>query len=143
MAQIFVPYHLFRVEIADGRRHQTSHFAIDAVSGTLDVYRFEQGIADLDLVPLRSSNRVGARLDVGDAWPLLEDRLQRILFQTGFFRLRNPRVSGEPERVDLHVPYWVGFYEHGPQVRLQVLDAVRGRFEGAKARALVESWLVG
>lgn len=142
-AQVFVPYHLFRVEIADGRRHQSSHFAIDAVNGTLDVYRFEQGLADLDLVPLHSANRLDAALDARSAWPLLEDRLQRVLFQTGFFRLRNFRVSGEPEGIDLHVPYWVGFYENGPRVRLQVLDAIRGRFEGAKARALVESWLTG
>jgi hypothetical protein len=143
MAQIFVPYHVFRVEITDGRRHQTSHFAIDAVSGTLDIYRFEQGVAGLDLVSLRSSNRLNATLDVRTAWPLLEDQLQRALFQTGFFRLRNPRVSGEAEPIDLHVPYWVGFYENGQHVRLQVLDAVRGRFEGAKARALIESWLAG
>ena len=143
LAQIFVPYHLFRVEIADGRRHQTAHFAIDAVSGTLDLYRVEDGVAGLDLVPSRSANRLAATLDIWAAWPLLEHQLQRMLFQTGFFRLRNPRVSGQAESIDLHVPYWVGFYADGPHVRLEVLDAVRGRFEGAKARALVETWLAG
>jgi hypothetical protein len=47
------------------------------------------------------------------------------------------------ERVplDLHVPYWIGLYGTTAVRRLRVLDAVRRRFEGGKARALFEAWL--
>jgi hypothetical protein len=143
IAQVYIPYHLFRVEVADGPRRQTSHFALDAAAGTLDLYQFPDGAADLDLVPVRSRNRVNAALSVEEAWPLVACKLQRALFQAGFFRLRDPRLSGQHESVDLHVPYWVAFYEQGPALRLEVLDAVRGCVEGGKARAVVEGWLAG
>jgi hypothetical protein len=42
--------------------------------------------------------------------------------------------------VELHVPYWLGFY--GNKVaRCRAMDAVRRRIEGAKATALFESWI--
>jgi hypothetical protein len=143
IAAVYVPYHLFRVEISDGRRHQTSAFAVDAVTATLDLYRFEPGTTELDLVPVHSRNRITAAVSADDAWRLLAGKLQRALFQTGFFRLRDPRITGAREPIDLHVPYWVGFYQQGARVRLDVVDAVRRRIEGAKARALVEEWLAG
>jgi hypothetical protein len=143
MAQVYVPYHFFRVEFADGPRRQISHFALDAAAGTLDPYHFAHDATELDLVPVHSRNRLSAALSVEDAWPLLASRLQRALFQTGFFRLRDPRVSGYHEPVDLHVPYWIGFYEKGPRLGLVVLDAVRRRIEGGRARALFEEWLAG
>jgi hypothetical protein len=139
MAEVYVPYHLFRVTISDAGRHQTSYFALDAVTGTLDLYQFEDKPQDLRLV--RSRNRVRAAVDAEGAWPLLVGKLQRALFQSGFFKLRDPHLSGQIERTDLHVPYWIGFYERGPRVRLRVLDAVRRKFEGGKARALFERWL--
>jgi hypothetical protein len=143
VAEVYVPYHLFRVEISDGRRHQTSAFAVDAVTGTLDLYRFAPGTTDLDLVSVHSRNRLAATVSAGDAWPAVADKLQRALFQTGFFRLRDLHLTGSREPIDLHLPYWVGFYEQGARLRLDVVDAVRGRIEGAKARALFENWLAG
>jgi hypothetical protein len=125
--------------MADAGRRQTSHFAIDAVNGTLDVYRFEQAPDELDVV--HSRNRVPARLSKDEVWPRLAAELQRAIFQTGFFRLRDPRMSATAESLELHIPYWIGFYENAASVRLRVLDAVRCRFEGGKARALFEGWL--
>src|SRR5207253_6068746 len=55
-----------------------------------------------------------------------------MIFQKGFFRIRDLRICAEPVPLDLHVPYWIGFYDAGKSVRLRVLDAVRRRFEGAK-----------
>jgi hypothetical protein len=39
------------------------------------------------------------------------------------------------------MPYWLGFYGADGALRCRVLDAVRRRMEGAKARALFEHWL--
>jgi hypothetical protein len=138
MAAVYVPYHLFRVTMADAGQQESSYFAIDAVTGTLDVYRFDR-VPDLDVI--ESRNRIPARLSSNEAWPLLAAKVQRAIFQTGFFKLRDPRMSGTIERTDLHIPYWVGFYQNGGNVRLRVLDGVRCRFEGGKARALFEEWL--
>jgi hypothetical protein len=142
IALAFVPYHLFRVRIEDGTRLQSAAFAVDAVDGTLDPYSFGEDLRAIDMEPLASGNRIPASLTADAAWPLLQDRLRRMVFQTGFFRLRDPRLSAEREAIALHVPYWIGFREDGQSVGLDVIDAVRGRLEGAKARALVESWLI-
>ena len=114
---------------------------MDAVGGTLDPYRFERDPPDLSFQLSESHNVLTPRLEPEAAWPILVDKLRRAVFQTGFFRLRSPRFSVENEPLTLHFPYWVGFYADGPFVRVGVLDAVRQRFEGAKARALFETWL--
>jgi len=138
---VFVPYYLFHVQIEDLGRRQTGLFAVDAMGGTLDPYRFERNPPDLSVQLIESHNRLPPRVEPEAAWPILVDTLRRAVFQTGFFRLRSPRFSRENEPLILHLPYWVGFYADGPFVRLGVLDAVRNRFEGAKARALFETWL--
>jgi hypothetical protein len=141
VACVFVPYYCFHVTIADGVHHQTELFAVDAVRGTLDPYHFEGSLNTLGIEPIQSRNSLTATLEIEAAWPILVDKLRRLVFQTGFLRIRDPRFGVEREPLTLHLPYWVGFYEDGPLVRLQVLDAVRQRFEGAKARALFENWL--
>jgi hypothetical protein len=141
IARVFVPYYLFHVGIADGRRRQTGLFGVDAMRGTLDPYRFEGSLATISLERIHSGNSLTATLDAAIAWPILVDKLRRVVFQGGFWRVRNPRFSVEREPLIVHLPYWVGFYADGPRVRLEVLDGVRQSFEGAKARALVETWL--
>jgi len=141
IARAFVPYYAFHVTMADGRRQETSLFAVDAVHGTLDPFQFEGSVASLALEPINGSNSLTATLGVDAAWPILVDKLRRVVFQGGFWRIGTPRFSADREPLLLHVPYWVGFYADGPRVQLEVLDAVRRCFEGAKARALFQSWL--
>ena len=141
VADVYVPYHLFRVEIAERKRQQTSYVAVDALRGMLDPYQFERRLEDADLVTISSRNRMSATLDVEAASQVVIDTVRRILFQTGVYRLRSPRLSVHHEALELHVPYYLGFYGSGSIARLRVLDAVRRRFEGGKARALFEAWL--
>jgi hypothetical protein len=145
VADVYVPYHLFRVVIAEGRRQQISFVAVDARQGMLDPYQFDRPVEEADLVTIDSRNRVPVALDVPAASQVVIDAVRRILFQTGAYRLRTPRISVQHEALDLHVPYYLGFYgqegDRGSAARLRVFDAVRRRFEGAKARALFEAWL--
>lgn len=141
LAAVYVPFHLYRVEIANGPRRQTSHFAIDAVSGVLDLYRFEDAPADEALVEVRTRNRLAPRLADGEARHLLGEKLRRAVFQTGFFRVRSLSFDAQLAPLELHVPYWVGFHGDDAVRGLRVLDAVRRRFEGGKARALFDDWL--
>ena len=142
VALVHVPFRLYRVEIANGTRLSETCLALDAVDGSLDPYRFESPPADGALVEVEARNRLEARLDGARGQALLEDKLRRMIFQTGFFRVRDLRFRAEAVPLDLHVPYWLGFYGRSGEARLRVLDAVRRRFEGAKARALFEAWLV-
>jgi hypothetical protein len=141
VADVYVPYHLFQVEIAESRRQQISFVAVDALRGMLDPYQFDRSIEDTDLVTIDSRNRLPVRLDVEAASRVVLDAVRRILFQTGAYRIRTPRISLTHQSLALHVPYYLGFYGRGPMATLRVLDAVRRRFEGAKARALFEAWL--
>jgi hypothetical protein len=144
VADVYVPYQLFRVEIAERKRRQISYVAVDALRGMLDPYQFDRPIAEADLVTLTSRNRLPAKLDLEAGAQAVVDAVRRILFQTGVYRLRAPQIAVQHEPIDLHVPYYLGFYGtgQGSVARLRVLDAVRRRFEGAKARALFEGWLL-
>ena len=139
-----MPYQLFRVEIAERKRRQISYVAVDALRGMLDPYQFDRPIAETALVTVTSRNRVPATLDIEAGAQAVIDAIRRILFQTGVYRLRAPQIIVQHEPMDLHVPYFLGFYGSGEGesiARVRVLDAVRRRFEGAKARALFEGWL--
>jgi hypothetical protein len=54
--------------------------------------------------------------------------------------VRDLNLEIAPEALELHIPYWLGFYGRA-FLRCRVLNAVRRRMEGAKAAALFESWL--
>jgi hypothetical protein len=142
VALVYVPFRLYRFEIANGTRTSEAWLALDAVDGSLDPYRFE-GPPDAALVEVETRNRVEARLDPERSATLLEDKLRRMVFQAGFFRVRELRFHAPGVPLDLHVPFWLGFYGRAAEARLRVLDAVRRRFEGAKARTLFEHWLAG
>jgi hypothetical protein len=143
LAAVYLPFQLYQVEIAHGPRRQTSWFALDAVSGALDLYRFEQPPGGDALVEVETRNRPEPRLAEAIALSLLEEKLRRAVFQAGFFRVRDLSFRVERSPLALHVPYWVGFYGRPELRRLRVMDAVRRRFEGGKARALFEDWLAG
>ncbi len=141
VADVYVPFRLYEIDISNGGERQTRWLALDAVSGTLDPYEFERIPSSSKLIPVKTRNRLEPALEERGARELLADKLRRLVFQTGFFRIRDLQMRLEPVALDLHVPYWIGFYSAGKSVRLRVLDAVRGRFEGGKARAFFEAWL--
>ena len=142
VADVYLPYRLYQVEVRNGKRSQTSWFALEAVRGLLDLYQFD-GLPDAaELVAVETRNCPGPAIDDFAALQLLQDKLRRIIFQLGFFRVRNLEFRPTLISSELHIPYWVGFYGRGQAVQLRVLDAVRQKIEGAKARALLENWLV-
>ena len=141
VGEVFVPFALYRVEIADRGRAWRSWFAVDAVTGTLDPYEFDHRPDEAELARVHTRNRPAPRLADEAAAALLRDKLRRLRYQAGFFRVRDLRFTLERVPVDLHVPYWLGFYGSGDAADLRVLDAVRRRFEGGRARALFLDWL--
>jgi hypothetical protein len=141
VAQVYVPFQLYRAEVHAGARPWAAYFALDAVTGTLDPYRFERPPLETELLRVETRNRPEPALPDGEVARRLRDKLRRLVFQTGFFRVRELRIDLERVPPDLHVPYWLGFYGHGQAARLRVLDGVRRRLEGAKARVLFEDWL--
>jgi hypothetical protein len=138
IADAYVPYFLYRVKYAGAPARL---FAIDAVDGSLDLFEFSKIPVERELLPLDGRNRLPATLTEERAAELLRDKVLRVIFQQGFFKIRNARIEITPVRCELHLPYWLGFHERGGAVHCRVMDAVRRRIEGAKASAFFEHWL--
>jgi hypothetical protein len=138
IADAYVPYYLYRVKYAGA---PAKLFAIDAVDGSLDLFEFPRIPAERELLALDARNRLQATLSEDRAAELLRDKVLRVIFQQGFFKIRDARLEITPVPCELYLPYWLGFHERDGLVHCRVMDAIRRRMEGAKASALFEQWL--
>jgi hypothetical protein len=141
IADAYVPFWLYRVRYELGRTSHTRLFALDAVDGSLDLFEFPRIPEQRELVSVDSRNRMAPSLTAGRAEAILREKVLRIIFQQGFFKLRESRLQIAREPGEMYLPYWLGFYGSSGSVRCRVLDAVRRRIEGAKASAFFEQWL--
>lgn len=143
IAGAYVPFRLYRVRYELVRAPQTRLFALDAVDGSLDLFEFPRIPDEQELLSFDGRNRLAPALSEERAVELLREKALRIIFQQGFFKLREPRLDITREPCEIYLPYWLGFYGAEGTVRCRVMDAVRRRIEGAKASAFFEQWLAG
>jgi hypothetical protein len=141
VADFYIPFQLFRTEILNGGKRDMRIFGLDAVNGSLDLYHFEQLPSERELFYLETRNCTEPLLGEAEAKKAVTAKVQRLLFSTGFFRVRNLQINAEPVAGEICVPYWVGFRGRGIRARLAVIDAVRRKPEGAKVRHLLREWL--
>jgi len=141
VADFYIPFRLFQVEIFNRGKRDQRVFGLDAVNGSLDPYHFEQLPDQGEVIYLETRNCSEPLLDEAEAKKIVAAKVQRLLFSTGFFRVRNLRISAEPVAGEIYIPYWVGFRGRGARARFAVMDAVRRKMEGAKVRHLLQAWL--
>jgi hypothetical protein len=141
IADAYVPFRLYRIRYELGRAAHLRLFALDAVDGSLDLFEFPQIPDERELLFSNSRNRLTAGLTEERAAELLREKVLRVIFQQGFFKIRKPRLEITKECFEVYLPYWLGFYGGSGTVRCRVMDAVRCRLEGAKASAFFEQWL--
>lgn len=141
VAAAYLPFRLYRVEVVNRGAIKTALYAADAVSGVLDLYEFDTAPTEAELVTVTTRNAPATRLATPLALELLENKVRRAVFQTGFFGVRGLQIRARPLDAEFHVPYWLGFFGNGERATLQAMDAVRRTFEGAKARAVFSDWL--
>ena len=142
LADVYIPFRLYQVEIRNGGKYDRRLLALDAVTGTLDLYGFDHVPDAGETVEIETRNYPDARMEKDRACELVAEKIRRMLFLTGFFRVRDLALRVEPLDFEFHVPYWVGFFGWGQEARLVVLDAVRCTPEGPKMRALLQDWLM-
>ncbi|HMV48060.1 MAG TPA: hypothetical protein PLD20_11435 [Blastocatellia bacterium] len=135
----YLPFRLFRMTIENGNREKELLMAIDAVTGGLDLYLFDEVPRAQEFTRIQTSRYAPSLLGEAQALKLLGERLKREAYLKGFFKLGELEVRGEFVS-GFSWPYWVGIYERDERARLEVLDAVRGRLEGAKLREVVTDW---
>jgi len=141
VADFYIPFQLFQIEILNSGKRDQRIFGLDAVNGSLDLYHFEQLPGEREVIYLETRNCSEPLLDEAQAKEIVIAKVQRLLFSTGFFRVRDLHISAQPVAGEIYVPYWVGFRGRGPRVRFAVMDAVRRKLEGAKVRHLLQAWL--
>jgi hypothetical protein len=142
LAQVYVPFILFRVRYETGRTVNRRLFGIDSVDGSLDMFEFPRNPDNSELLEVETRNSLPSTLTGERAVEIFREKVLRIVFQQGFFKLREPRVDITREASSLHLPYWLAFYGQQRQpVRCRAMDAVRRRMEGGKASAFFETWL--
>jgi hypothetical protein len=139
IASAYLPFRLYHVEILNRGTTKAALYGADAVSGQLDLYEFDA--APADLITLTTRNAPVTRIAEPLALELLENKVRRAVFQTGFFGVRGLQIRARPLDLEFHVPYWLGFFGNRERATLQAMDAVRRSFEGAKARAIFSDWL--
>ncbi len=140
-ADVYVPFRVNRVEITSGGITRTRFLAFDAAFGLLDPYEFESVPDTAQTTSVKSRNAAPTTVNEALAARLLADKVRRLIFLEGFFRLRNMAIRIEPLSAIVHVPYWIGFYGWGECASIQVIDAVRRTREGAKMRHALTRWL--
>ena len=141
VAEFYVPFRLFRARIVNGGATDEKLVALDAVSGTLDLFKFNHVPDESETMHIETRNCASPGLENERATELLVAKLRRVLYSRGFFRMRDLSITATPLEVELFVPYWLGFRGSGNDARVSVIDAVRRRPEGAKLRRLVENWI--
>lgn len=141
VAELYVPFRLFEVQIVNRGQSEQRVLALDALAGTLDPFQFDHLPIEGETVTIETRNRPLAQLDDRLAAELLVAKLRRFLYGRGFFRMQGLQITATPIQQELHIPYWLGFRGSNGRARVAVIDAVRRRFEGAKMRRLVEAWL--
>jgi len=142
MALAYVPFRLYRVHYEVANARQERLFALESVEGALDLLEFPAAPREDQLLPVATRNCLAPGLDEDRAESLMREKVLRIIFQNGFFRLREPKVQVVRGAKEFGMPYWLGFYGGDGSLCFRVLDAVRRRMEGGKATALFERWLV-
>jgi hypothetical protein len=141
IAEAYIPFQLYRVRYHQGASVRSHIFALDAVDGSLDLFEFSAPPGEAETVIVATRNRPMPRLSPGHAEQLLREKVLRLIFQQGFFKVRALRLEIERLPGEIHLPYWLGFYGTSRSLGCRVMDAVRRRIEGARATALFEQWL--
>jgi hypothetical protein len=135
----YIPFRMFRMKLENGKHSRELLMAADTVTGGLDPYQFPEAPAGEELMRIEISRCAPMLLSETETLKLLEERMKREAFQKGFFKLNELKLSGELVS-SFYLPYWVGVYERNERAGLEIIDAIRGQFEGAKLREIVTEW---
>jgi hypothetical protein len=140
IAEMYVPYRLYRVKYRRRNGVRSKLFGMDAVNGSLDLFVFPQPPTENEMVAIRTRNHLAASLDGSHLEKMLREKVLRAIFQQGFFKVSDVQLEIHAQAIEFHIPYWLALYGNG-RAHCRVMDAIRRRIEGPKASALFEEWL--
>ena len=139
VTDFYIPYRFFRMTWSDGRSSNDAFIAADAGAGKLDLIQFDRLPEEGACMAVDTAMVAEERVYEEEAYRLVREGMMRSIFMKGFFKLS--RVNVEIElAASAHILYWVGVYERNERAHLEIINALRGRFEGAKLREIVTEW---
>ena len=141
VAELYIPFRLFRVRITNDGMSDEKLVALDAISGSLDLFQFNHIPDGAEMISVETRNCPAAVITDSVLTERVVAKLRRVLYSRGFFKMRDLQLDALPLPNELYIPYWIGFRGADDHVRISAIDAVRRRPEGAKVRRLVEEWL--
>jgi len=141
VAELYIPFRMFRVRISNDGVSEEKLVALDALSGSLDLFQFDHLPDAAETIAIETRNCPAAVIADSVLTERIVAKLRRVLYSRGFFKMRHLQLDAIPLSDELHIPYWIGFRGADENMRISVIDAVRRRPEGAKVRRLVEEWL--
>ncbi len=139
--EFYIPYRLFQVTIKNGGHSANRFVAIDSVTGQLDLYGFDCPPAQADRQTIESEQVLPARINEETAFEIVEEKMKREMYLKGFFKIKGLEVTGRFLET-FYLPYYVGLYKRNERVGIEVLNALRGQFEGAKVREVISEWFL-
>jgi hypothetical protein len=142
VAEIYIPYRLYRVSIEDRRFRRIHYYAQDSASGTLDPYEFAMLPKSEEWTEVEAPNCHPVKVEESKTRELAIAAVRRRLYARGFYRLTAPRLTAELIPPEFYLLYWVGFYGDDRNVSLRVVNAVRQTMEGTKVCHLLRNWLM-
>ena len=136
----YVPYHFFQTTWEDGRNKSVAFLAADAVTGALDLIEFDRLPEDGEIMNVDTRMTAEERIGDEEACNLFRERILKLTFRKkGFFKASRLNVEAQLA-ARLHIPYWIGVYEHDGRAQIEIVNALQGRLEGAKLREIVGEW---
>ncbi|HEY6404161.1 MAG TPA: hypothetical protein VI479_22260 [Blastocatellia bacterium] len=142
VTDFYIPYRFFQLDWSAGRsshRIGGAFLAADAVTGKLDLIQFDRLPEEGRRMTLDTEMVAEERINEEEAYRLVRESMTRWIFMKGFFKLSRVDVRIELA-ASLHIPYWIGVYERDGSARIEIVNALRGRLEGAKLREIVTEW---
>lgn len=142
LADVYVSFRLYNVEVKNGKHNSRHLVAVDCVNGTLDPLRFDRIPSDSEIVRIETRNALVPKLEETVTREIASQHIRREAYRTGFLSATPIQLRAEQPALEFYLPFWIGFFGHGEVARLRVLDALNHRFHGAKARAFFEAWIL-
>ncbi|MBO0862173.1 MAG: hypothetical protein J2P21_27495 [Chloracidobacterium sp.] len=139
VTDFYIPYRFFRMNRSDRRSSTRTFIAADAVTGKLDLIQFDRQPEEGACLTVDTAMVAEELINEAETYRLVRESMMRSIFMKGFFKLSRVNVEVEMIR-SLHIPYWTGVYERGDRAHLEIINALRGRFEGAKIREVLAEW---
>ena len=84
VADFYIPFRIFQVEIQNAGEKTNHVFGLDAVNGSLDLYTWEHLPAQDEMFLLETRNRLPVTLSEEEGQGMVADKVRRLIFAQGF-----------------------------------------------------------